>query len=238
MQIPFLGVSIGYSGSLNDPSLLDELIAYTRQRVKVWRWECCEYRRLISGMLFRHVNGPWIEPSGSPEQALLPTLIEDELRGVVLLPPWTDAVCLTFNQAGRLVSYCELPPHPTVAFSLPGEEKCFLEVSLSTTLTGAIEVHLRVARLLRELQANFIRNLEVRDNTGFWETGDLRALATEHLIFGAWMEVLRASGEGFSTGEALLRAAPTGQLTDDAFFEPASALELAQPRRKPRRTVN
>ncbi|MBL8234525.1 MAG: hypothetical protein JNL98_38865 [Bryobacterales bacterium] len=185
-----MGISIGYSGRLDDPTRLDELIAYAKERAKGWGWECQDYCQPFSGMFF---SGGYFDVGkgmrvrkGDPA----PTLIEDEVRGVLLLPPRADALCLIFNREGRLANYHEVPPGRILSPApIPGE-KYFMEFGLWTTLTGEVLVHIRLATLLRELQSLFMHSLEVSDNTGYWETGDLEAMATEHMMLGAWMDAL------------------------------------------------
>ncbi|MBL8234418.1 MAG: hypothetical protein JNL98_38325 [Bryobacterales bacterium] len=185
-----MGISIGYSGRLDDPTRLDELIAYAKDRAKGWGWDCQDYCQPFSGMFFsggRYEVGKGMQVrKGDP----VPTLIEDEVRGVLLLPPRTDALCLIFNREGRLANYHEVPPGRILSPApIPGE-KYFMEFGLWTTLTGEVHVHIRLATLLRELQSLFMHNLDVSDATGYWETGDLETMATEHLILGAWLDAL------------------------------------------------
>lgn len=224
-----MGISIGYSGRLDDPDRLDELIAYAKDRAKGWGWECQDYCQPFSGMFF---SGGWYEVGkgmrvrkGDPA----PTLIEEEVRGVLLLPPRTDALCLIFNRAGKLVNYHEVPPARILSPPPVPGEKYFMEFGLWTTLTGEVHVHIRLATLLRELQSMFIRNLEVSDNTGYWETGDLETMATEHLMLGAWMDALS------NPEMQRLVAQQTGdRLEPDATITPLRVPQVQQMPREPK----
>ena len=61
------------------------------------------------------------------------------------------------------------------------------------TQFGPVETHVTLVELLRALREDFLANLEVSDEGGYWESRNLQALVKQHTI-------LQAAGEGIKEG--------------------------------------
>lgn len=184
-----MGISISYSGSLDDPARLNDLIAFARERASKFGWRVQEVCEEISGLLLRgrsDVPSSDCDDDSDPP----PVLLEEEVRGIRLLPPSTEAVTLTFNRAGQLSNYYEIPSHMMTSTPAPGETY-FMELGNWTQLTGEVSVHIKVVTLLQEIKNQFMTGLEVHDETGYYETGDLANLLEEHMLMGAFLNSLR-----------------------------------------------
>jgi hypothetical protein len=189
-----MGVSISYRGDIDDPAKIDELIADMKIRCRALDWPCEEVDQRVLGKAYRFLGSEEV-PTDTPGvyqghsyMDLVP--IDDRVRGVRIQPPNTETVYLTFNRAGHLCWYQEMPGQFSqdekgfVTFS--SEPGYYLEHDEPwVKTTGAIRSHILLVALFRYIQDHYISNLKVRDDTDFWETDDVDTLVREHRMMGA-----------------------------------------------------
>lgn len=129
-----------------------------------------------------------------------PGLIEETVRGVIVMPPDTESVRLVFDRGGRLVRYMDLPAE--VVINAMPDTIHYADFPNFVKTSGAPASHAAICLLLRMLQQKFMTNLQVDDDTGFWKTGSIEQLERKHAEMCAILDVFRGSKD---VG-ALLRA--------------------------------
>lgn len=156
-----MGLTLYYRGRLDDLSQTSNVIDELREIAETCGWE----------------NGYLDEDWSLPPQArvvVLPGLSDYRiighlaLRGVEILPhPSCEPVSFYFDREGTLWSV------PGRALSLDQRERPDQPFISVKTQFAPAEIHIAIVRLLRYIKGRYISNLEVRDEGGFWETGDL-----------------------------------------------------------------
>lgn len=237
-----MGISISYSGSLDDPARLNDLIAFAKKRASKYGWRAGDVCEEISGLLL--VGRCDVPNDSSAENASAenadppPVLLEEQLRGVTLYPPCTEPVNLVFNRAGQLSNYCEIPAQMLTSPPAAGETY-FMDFGHWTKVTGEVSVHIKLVTLLRELKDRYISNLEVHDETGYFETGDLVNLIEEHMLMGAFLNSLRDPAMlRLVMQEVGLGAYADGDLIPLPNAIPERPRESRKPNRRARAAVN
>jgi hypothetical protein len=129
-----------------------------------------------------------------------PPLIEETVRGVVVMPPDTESVRLVFDRTGRLVRYTDVPAK-LVINAVP-DTIHYLAFPHYVKTSGSPVSHAAICALLRMLQRKFMTNLQVNDDTGYWTTGDIEILVREHAEMGAVLGIFNE----FKNVGAMLRA--------------------------------
>lgn len=148
-----MGITIHYSGRLDDLRVLPQLLAEARHFCFQRRWRYLDVDDRIIGKL----------EDGMP--------VDDVMRGIVIKPhPNSESVYLTFNQDGELCFYM---PH-----AAPGH---FGQNKLLFTKTqfAPLDVHISICELFTLLRDKYFPTLQVVDEGEYWETRDLARLA-EH----------------------------------------------------------
>ena len=192
-----MGICISYKGSLSDPSRLEEAIAEVKKFCVRAAWRCEDWEEHVSGLLL------------ASKGRAKPKLIEEDLRGVYVCPPETESLRLVFDSKGRLAHYLELLEE-MIKDPIPGTTY-YLAMPNYCKTNGEPDVHLRMCLLLRILQAKFMPDLKVQDDTNFWKTGNFEKLCKEHLAMGLFIqsmndpkkatEFLRSMGVDIPEGE-------------------------------------
>jgi hypothetical protein len=197
-----MGLTITYSGTLDEPARLPELVRDVQSFCQRLGWQAEEYTEHLSGILIGMSDEeatpddePWPEKLANVKSAVFfrlprnkpPQLIEEIVRGIIVIPPGTDCVPLKFNQQGRLCGYLDVPSK-VVLNAVPGETHYF-GFPLWTKTTGAVDSHIGICALLKMLK-KYMSNLAVADETGFWETGDLAEMRRQHKVMGGLVGML------------------------------------------------
>lgn len=146
-----MGITIHYSGKLDDSRVLPPLLVEARHFCFQRRWRYIDVDDRIIGKL----------DDG--------TSVDDVLRGIIIRPhPNSESVYLTFNQNGELCFYI---PQAT-----PGH---FWENKLLFTKTqfAPLDVHISICELLALIRDKYFPSLQVIDEGEYWETRDLTRLA-------------------------------------------------------------
>jgi hypothetical protein len=206
-----MGIIISYEGSLTDPSTLDEAISEIRGFSARAGWRCDDFSEHYSGVLLwtnlQQDGGPGAEerdpepwPELPPGQFGLrarvsklrpPTLLEETVRGALVRPPGTESLRLAFNSSGRLTAYIEVPAE-LVINALPGTSH-YIFMPHWVKTSGAPASHAGICLLLRMLKQRLMTDIKVSDETGFWDTWDVRRLSRKHGEMAAFLNVLRES---------------------------------------------
>lgn len=158
-----MGITIHYSGKLDDPRVLPRLLAEARHFCFQRRWRYIDVDDRILGTVER-----WI-PSNDEQIHTEESPIDDTLRGIIIQPhPESESVFLTFNQNGELCFYI---PQAT-----PGH---FWENKWLFTKTqfAPLDVHISICELLALIRDKYFPSLQVVDEGEYWETRDLTRLA-------------------------------------------------------------
>ena len=198
-----MGIVITYEGCLDDPARLDCLIEAVKQRCHHLQWPCQEVDQHIVGEAYYFIGDQETSghrPGVSTVSAFFgQKAVDERIRGLLVHPPGTETLTLTFNPAGRLQYYQALPgrPYTTLAgygMSFTQEPGYYLESSNHwVKTTGEVTSHVLIVALLRFLQDNYMSNLVVHDPTGFWDNVDMTALTQEHIRMQALIDLFQES---------------------------------------------
>jgi len=157
-----MGITIHYRGRLNSPNMIDPLSEEVEDiaRSLAWglhRWEEDLSKPNTARVLRRKDH---IEISGHVP-----------LRGLTLFPHrHCEPVSLTFDRRGYLLDAFGM----TLVSS--GERKPG-NIWLSTkTQFSPLEIHITIVQLFHYLKKKYIGNLEVSDDGGYWESGNIQDL--------------------------------------------------------------
>jgi hypothetical protein len=122
-----------------------------------------------------------------------------EFRGVILQPDdSTESLPFLFDREGRLRSLADL-----ICRQFFADPRCSYLVSVKTQF-GKLETHLWIVSLLRYLKSEYLPDLEVSDEGGYWETGDVTELDTRRKFLDA---KIAEFAKGFSMMESGVRTA-------------------------------
>lgn len=209
-----MGVTIHYSGRLPDMSRLPQLTAAIRDaaRQRDWPYQLVDERILGTAeiLVIRPLGPPQIvqmddgaeieiEDIGADYQSYP---VDDRWRGVIVMPPDSEPLWLTFGRDGTLISY----QASAESYRQPGNYLAVTDLYTKTQYAG-VQVHIGVCELLL-LSRGYGVELEVLDEGGYWETGD-RVLLERKL--GFLDSAIRQVGEQVGarmTGEAGSEATP------------------------------
>lgn len=173
-----MGVTIHYSGQLDDPARLPELLLGVKHFCFKRGWAFREADERIIGraerLVFNEVDVSGQLNDGAPinwkdihcDTEVLD--VDDHIRGLIIdVHPDCETVHLLFNRQGLLKSYApQAPGYYT-------EQEYF---SVKTQF-APIEVHIAICGLLHFVKDNYMPGLEVVDEGRYWETGDREKLA-------------------------------------------------------------
>lgn len=178
-----MGVTIYYSGHLPDLSRLPLLVAAIQEAAarRDWPYELIDERILgTAETLVSEVLGPpdiltlddgteiEVENVGVASEY---TPVDDRWRGIIVAPPESEPVWITFGRDGGMITYLA----GADAYTQPGTYLANTELFTKTQFAG-VDVHIGVCELLRLCQQHGVE-LEVTDEGDYWETGDRQRLA-------------------------------------------------------------
>ncbi|MGB0387277.1 MAG: hypothetical protein ACPGWR_20855 [Ardenticatenaceae bacterium] len=198
-----MGITINYDGTLDDPSRIDQFIYDMKLRCRKLKWPCNEVNERIIGDAYYYM-GDQDSEGGDPVLSMMEVLIgqksvDDRIRGVHIEPPGTEMLSLTFNRKGDLMEYTPLPGQMTSestplgnAMGYTHEPGYYLESPVNwVKTTGEVSSHVLIVGLLRYIEENYISDLEVEDDTDFWEDLDLKQLQWQHGRMKALLNYIR-----------------------------------------------
>ena len=188
-----MGVTIHYSGQLDDLANLPELLLGVKHFCFRRGWAYREADERIIGqaerLVFNEVDVSGELDDGTPinwtdvycDTEVLD--VDDCIRGLIIdVHPDCERVHLLFNRQGLLRSY-----DPQAPGYYTEQEYFFVK-----TQFAPIEVHIAICELLHFVKDGYMPGLKVTDEGQYWETGDREKLAV-HLGFLSdkrreWME--------------------------------------------------
>lgn len=191
-QVQPMGITIHYSGKLDDvkalPGLLREVKGFCRQRV----WPCREVDARIVGVAerFKTVSEKKkrTREGGEFSDCIVQTeevKVADRERGVLISPhPESETLALVFNRDGELCHYFPSP-----------KPRRYLEMKslFCKTQFAPIETHIAICELLHVVQDRHFPGLKVTDEGEYWQTGDREVLARNLGIISSMMEKIEAA---------------------------------------------
>jgi hypothetical protein len=173
-----MGVTIYFRGKLNDlrelGGFVDEMEEFA-EPLGWWSQRC---------------NGDWSRPNTamvSLGKGRVNMTGHLPLRGISILPHEnSEALWLTFNAGGYLADPA------TFAVGEGGKKGGKTWLSIKTQFAPP-PVHAAVVKLLRYVKKRYISDLEVHDDGGYWETGDMDDLERRIDSINRALDVLEAA---------------------------------------------
>jgi|SRR5665213_35450 len=160
-----MSVTVRYRGTLSDPTSLARLREDFQDIAAIQGWpvDLMDREDLPS------------RPGGGSLMA--PPLA---LAGIkVVVHPQTDPLWLTFDEAGVLTRLGDYPLDATAYENGSRSLRLGLlyqaQASIQTSIGGS-DLHKTVVGLLDYLKSTYVHDLQVSDDTSFWETRDTEAL--------------------------------------------------------------
>lgn len=141
-----MGLSIHYTGTIKDKTLLPQLAAEMKDICESLGWD---YHYFDPGE-------------------------EDTLEGVYFSPPECEPLFLTFNKEGRLLSPISQITRDMLLQNGLDPELIFT-ISTKTQYAG-IDVHIALIRLFRYLKEKYFSDFEMNDEGGYWESDERELL--------------------------------------------------------------
>lgn len=154
-----MSISIQYRGSMTHTAEVEVLMEEAEDIANIMRWPCelwGEDWNRPPDVHFESVRGGGIQIVG-----------HSALRGISLQPhPLCEPLLLLFRPDGSMSSPFQLALDA-------GEGYPPKQIWLSTeTYSAGYQAHAAIVRLLQHLKKRYLHNLEIRDATGFADSGD------------------------------------------------------------------
>jgi hypothetical protein len=196
-----MGVTISFQGRLDDPDRIGDLIQECKEHCRVLDWPCDEVDQHVVGQAYGYAGEERVatDRPGVYQGRLALSLrpIDTRLRGLRIHPPGTETLSLTFDPTGQLVEYDAMPgpvevPEHGIGITFRPAPGYWMEIVQNwVKTTGALQSHVLIVALLRLIRDRYMSGLEVNDDTGYWETRDVKALTAEHHKVEALLAGLR-----------------------------------------------
>lgn len=209
-----MGIELNYRGFINDMSQLEQFVADMQSRCEQIGWSYRVVDEVFAGTAFCSLGWcAYDEGFGKDKDSYRPPYnddfddhrtefrenINERICGIVMYPPDTEVFVFTFNPAGELFYYEEIPKLGVLSMAdrmdLWDEGKhhahiepgwYFAHDTQYTKINGALQSQVLMTAFLRYIQKHYMHDLTVRDPTGFWHTDDLAAAERTHRSMG-WM---------------------------------------------------
>ncbi len=176
-----MGVTLHYKGALKSPLLIDEIVNELIDISEAREWG---YKVIKS------------KKDSIPESGLI-------LNGILVSPTDSEPISMTFLDDGRLIS-------PMLSVFPPDDIKRFLEddeyYAFTKTQLAGIEMHIEIVKLLKYLAAKYFDSWECKDDSEYYQTGDVEKLKE---TMGFIDSAMNALDEAFSEhGDSLNKDNP------------------------------
>lgn len=146
-----MGISIHYKGRFKKDASLIEMIDEVKDIADIYEWEYQSFEKEF--------------PPGS--------LGKDDYNknfyGISVTPKGSESLWLSFLSNGVMSNHLNLEYRSK--YSKDGESKYLGMLSTKTQYAG-VDVHKLIIHLLKYLGEKYFAELEVADETEYWETGD------------------------------------------------------------------
>ena len=166
-----MGVTLHYRGTLDDPRRLPALCAELADVAQAMGWSAVriddDYDAPLDARLNHDSSGARIDGNVG-------------LKGIVLTPDdGSESLWFCFDREGQLRSLLGQ------ILILDGTLKPEESWAFTKTQFSSPERHVWIVGLLRYVQKRYVSDLEVQDDGGYWDTGDLAELRRRmNLIHG------------------------------------------------------
>lgn len=171
-----MGVTIHYRGKINSITDIDELTGEAEDFARELGWESQRWNEDWSKPNTAKIsnNGDGIKITGHAP-----------LRGINLYPhDHCEPFSLTFNPDGYLISL--------IGMTMLADGSTKPEASWMSTKTqfAPIEIHITIIKLLKYIKGRYIHNLEIHDDGGYWESGDINELKYRREAIDIGMDII------------------------------------------------
>jgi len=171
-----MGVTIHYRGSLTDKKQIHSLIDELEDIAKSVNGSCMVIDEDWSKKPDAHFE------HDSTGRATIQG--NCGLKGVILdLHEKCESLQLCFNASGLITSPLDVALSAEENYAVSPDDWMFIK----TQFAGP-EVHVAVVELLRYLKGKYIHDLEVHDETGYWENKDFRAVEQQMSLINRGIE--------------------------------------------------
>ncbi len=159
-----MGLSLHYKGSLTDKRQLAPLVEELEDIASSLQWKA------------RVFDGSWDQkPDARLEQDStgMNTIVGNlGLKGIALFPePNCEPLYFCFSASGVMTS-----PVQVALSAVDGYPVTPTWISVKTQFAGP-KIHIAIIKLLRYLSGKYLHDLDVEDESGYWENGDAAELA-------------------------------------------------------------
>lgn len=175
-----MGLSIHYSGTIKDYSLIDDLVAEVEDICKTFDWKYDIFTKKNSFNDSRHIDNP----------DFINYKIED-LKGIAFAPEDCEPVMLTFFPSGKLCSYVKL------MYNDPETNDLMIEVVSTKTQFAGMDAHLAVLNLLQYLKDKYFSVFELSDEGNYWEGKDKKILEENFARYNFLMDTVTEALNSF-----------------------------------------
>ncbi len=148
-----MGLSIYYDGKLKSPASLPFLIEEVKDVAEVHNWKYTIFKDTFPNKTFT-------------------AKFSNDVFGITFSPPKSEPVCLCFTSHGHLIS-------PWLfEFDLNnGLEKEDISLGVFTkTQYAGVGAHKIIIDLFRYLSEKYFKEFKMIDESGYWETGDVKIM--------------------------------------------------------------
>jgi hypothetical protein len=167
-----MGLSFHYNGSFNPNASLQDMIDEVADICNAQQWRYHVYNTRFPAIPFEEDY-------------------DDEIYGISISPPGCEPVWLCFLSNGRMSSPMHLKFWGKDADD--GDRELLYMLATKTQYAG-LQVHAFVINLLKYINGKYLQNLQVTDEGGYWETGDIKILEEN---FNTYNVLLKAVGNAF-----------------------------------------
>lgn len=149
-----MGLTVHYNGKLKEASSLQKLIEEVIDIAKTEQWNYYVFDERF--------------PNNSFSKAINP----DNLYGIMMTPPESEPLCLSFLENGRM---CGIINFQVFRLDPNIDEMQLYSVSTKTQYVGS-EIHKKLILLLDYINTNYLIDFKCIDEGQFWETRDEKLL--------------------------------------------------------------
>ncbi len=171
-----MGITIHYRGKIDSITDVAHLSAEIKEYAEILEWDSRQWKENW------HLPNSAALEKGSDGLALSGHV---PIRGISLFPdPNCEPLFLTFCKNGMLASSMNM-----VMMADKDIDSESMWLSTKTQFASA-DIHMAIIKLLRFVKSKYISNLEVFDDGGYWESGDVEELEDRFQRVGAAIDSL------------------------------------------------
>jgi len=126
----------------------------------------------------------------------------DKVYGIAVIPPNCDPLFLCFLSNGRMSSPLHLESFGDSNDVIHREYLYLLSVN---TLLAGVSVHIKLVKMLKLISRRYLTEFEVKDEGGYWDSGDEQYLAESFSYQKHLMELVSCprNGPTYFWGESI-----------------------------------